>query len=458
MLNAAHGSRLEQLARVGKADEQVERATQHAPVDLDAEAVMQGPRVISLFSGAGGIDYGLEAAGFETAVALEMDKDCCATLRAGRPHWPVIERSIFDVPADEILATGNLRRGDVDLLVGGPPCQPFSKAGYWSKGDSLRLDDPRAHTLSAYMNLVREVLPRVFLLENVEGLAFAGKDEGLRLLHTQIDDINKKTKSRYKPETRIVSAAAFGVPQLRERVIMVAARDGARFKFPDATHRSPDAPEQVDLFQRALPTYRTAWDALGDEPPDPDEDLETRGKWAELLPTIPEGGNYLYHTDRGDGLPLFGWRRRYWSFLLKLAKDRPSWTIQAQPGPAIGPFHWNNRRLSLRELCRLQTFPENVKIIGGRTSQQRQLGNAVPSLLAEVLGREIKTQLLGLPSSNEPLLLLPRDRSPCPERRAPALVPKKFKKLAGRHEAHPGTGKGYGALAREEADQVSTHP
>ena len=411
---------------------------------------MTGPRVISLFSGAGGIDYGLEAAGFDTRVALEMAHDCCETLRTNRPRWGVIERSIFDVPTDEILDVGRMKKGDVDLLVGGPPCQPFSKAGYWSRGDSARLEDPRAHTLSAYMRVVEEALPRVFLLENVEGLAFAGKDEGLRLLQDQIAAINKRTRSNYTPVVQIVSAAEYGVPQMRERVIMIAARDGTRFQFPAVTHRSPDEDVRDDLFRRSLPTYRTAWDALADVGPAADESLDIRGKWADLLPSIPEGSNYLHHTDRGEGLPLFGWRRRYWSFLLKLAKNRPSWTIQAQPGPAIGPFHWQNRRLSMRELCRLQTFPDDVKITGGRTSQQRQLGNAVPSLLAEVLGRAIRTQLLGLALPKGKLRLLPPDRSPAPPAEVPGAVPRKFRKLIGEHEPHPGTGLGYGARTRQQ--------
>ena len=249
---------------------------------------------------------------------------------------------------------------------------------------------------------------------------------------------------------QVVSAAEYGVPQLRERVILTAARDGKRFHFPAPTHRSPDE-VTTDLFERTLPAYRTAWDALADVHPDPSECLELRGKWADLLPSIPEGSNYLHHTDRGKGLPLFGWRRRYWSFLLKLAKNRPSWTVQAQPGPAVGPFHWENRRLSMRELCRLQTFPDNVTIIGGRTSQQRQLGNAVPSLLAEVLGRAIRQQLLGLPLPEGDLKLLPPDRSPAPAPETETPVPHKFRKLVGRHEAHPGTGKGYGARSRQAA-------
>lgn len=426
------------------------RPTNKSSKARSLEASPAKPKVISLFSGAGGLDYGLEAAGFETAVALERDHDCCETLRYNR-NWEVLERDIFDAPTEEILERGGLRRGEVDLMVGGPPCQPFSKAGYWSRGDSLRLDDPRAHTLSAYMRVVEEALPHAFLIENVEGLAFAGKDEGLRLLKEQITAINKRTKSNYLPVMEIVSAVEYGVPQLRERVILIAARDGDKLRFPPQTHRSPDEPT-TGLFQQTLPTYRTAWDALADVRPEPDESLEMRGKWADLLPSIPEGSNYLHHTDRGEGLPLFGWRRRYWSFLLKLAKSRPSWTIQAQPGPAIGPFHWESRRLAMRELCRLQTFPDDVTILGGRASQQRQLGNAVPSLLAEVIGRAIREQLLDLPALTDVPELLPPDRSPVPPPEVVAPVPGKFKKLAGNHDAHPGTGKGYGAISRLETE------
>ena len=103
----------------------------------------------------------------------------------------------------------------------------------------------------------------------------------------------------------------------------------------------------------------------------------------------------MYHTERGEGSNIFKWRSRYWSFLLKLHPDKPSWTIQAQPGTSIGPFHWNNRRLTMREMSRIQTFPDNVEIQGGISNVQKQLGNAVPSALAEVLGKEIKRQFFG---------------------------------------------------------------
>jgi DNA (cytosine-5)-methyltransferase 1 len=401
--------------------------------------------VLSLYTGAGGLDYGFEAAGFQTAVAVEMDHDCCETLRRNRKKWAVIEDDICNVTTRQILDRAQARPKQLDLLIGGPPCQPFSKAGYWARGDSRRLDDPRANTLAAYLRVLEEALPQAFVLENVEGLLYAGKDEGMRLFQAELQRINDKTGSRYRAHTQIMHAAEHGVPQLRSRVIVVGARDGSPFTHPQGRFA-----KQRDAAHPYL--YRTAWDALADVVPQPDEQLALRGRWADLLPSIPEGKNYLYHTDRDEGLPLFGWRRRYWSFLLKLSKRLPSWTISAQPGPAIGPFHWSNRRLSQRELCRLQTFPDDVEIVGGRTSVQRQVGNAVPSLLAEVLGRAIRTQLFGLPALKTPLRLLPPERSPPPPPEPIAAVPKKFRALAGKYAPHPGTGQGAAALRRDAAD------
>lgn len=411
---------------------------------------MTRPKAISLYTGAGGLDYGIEAAGFETSVALDCDHDSCETLRKNR-RWPVIERSIFATSSEEILETACVKPGEVDLLIGGPPCQPFSKSGFWVRGDSLRLHDRRADTLSAFMRVIEGARPRAFLFENVEGLAYARKDEGLRFVLDQIESINRRTRSSYRPEFAVLSAADFGVPQLRRRFFLVAARDGTPFRFPPPTHSAGDGALPL-LETKAFPPHRTAWDALSDILLDPAEDLCVRGKWGDLLASIPEGRNYLWHTDRGGGKPLFGWRRRYWSFLLKLAKSHPSWTIQAQPGPAIGPFHWANRRLSMRELCRLQTFPDDVLMVGDRGSVQRQIGNAVPSLLAEVLGRSIRTQLLGSRPTRGPLKLLPPDRSPAPPVERVQPVPKRYWGLLGRHSPHPGTGKGHAARKRLSED------
>jgi len=404
------------------------------------------PKVISLYSGAGGLDYGFEAAGFETVFTNDFDHDSCETLRLNR-KWTVVERSIFDVPTEEILEVAGAKVGEVDVLIGGPPCQPFSKSSYWVRGDAARLNDPRAATLDAYLHVLEEAQPRAFLLENVYGIAYSDKNEGMQLLLNRIAEINRNTGTNYRPKAAVLNAAWYGVPQLRERFFLVAARDGSHFDFPKATFAAPSAHQQA---LGALPSYRTAWDALADIGPAPGEDLDIRGKWSGLLPSIPEGQNYLYHTEKGDGMPLFGWRRRYWNFLLKLAKRLPSWTIQAQPGPAVGPFHWENRRLSHRELCRLQTFPDDVHVYGTRLSVQRQIGNAVPSLLAEVLAREIKTQLLGYRRTREPLRLLPPDRSPAPPPDRVRPVPAEYQRLAGRHQAHPGTGKGPRSIQQQQ--------
>jgi DNA (cytosine-5)-methyltransferase 1 len=373
-----------------------------------------------------------------------MDHDCCATLRANR-DWPVFERSIYDVSTTELLEAARCKRGQVDLLIGGPPCQPFSKAGFWAGGNTKRLKDPRAGTLHAYLRVLDEALPHAFVMENVEGLAYSKKDEGLSFVLDGIEDINRKHRVCYRPAVAVLHAADYGVPQMRSRLFVVAARDGQKFAFPDGTH----AP--LDAAQSTLPTYRTAWDAIGDVVPDPSEDLAMRGSWADLLPSIPEGENYLWHTDRRPGKNLFGWRRRYWSFLLKLAKNKPSWTVQAQPGPATGPFHWKNRRLSMRELCRIQTFPDDVTITGRYAAVHKQLGNAVPSLLAEVLGRAVRTQLLE-ERLVTPLKLLPQQRLPIPQPERVARVPKKYLDRVGIHDAHPGTGKGYRAAQQWAAE------
>lgn len=401
---------------------------------------------ISLYSGAGGLDYGFEAADFETRVCLDFDADSCATIRRSRPEWPVIEGDALKIPPERILETARLSPGQADVLIGGPPCQPFSKSGFWHSGESRRLNDPRSDTIGQYLDTVRLVQPRALLFENVEGLGFSGKDEGLEFVREGLREINSSQGTNYQPVSTVLNASSYGVPQHRNRLFIVAARDGTRFRFPDQTHGDPAASSD-------LKPWSTTWDALGDlDCESTDEALAPTGKWAELLPTIPEGQNYLFHTARGGGEPLFGWRTRFWCFLLKLAKNQPSWTIQAQPGPATGPFHWRSRHLSMRELCRLQTFPDDVSIVGDRRSAQRQLGNAVPSLLAEVIAREIRTQLLRLPPVEGAPKLLPHILArPIPSPERPTQLPAKYRSLIGLHGEHPGTGLGPGARARKAA-------
>ncbi len=410
-------------------------------------------KAISLYSGIGGLDFGFEAAGFETSIAIELDKAACATMRLNR-NWPVIERDIHEVSSQEIMDIAGVGVGEADVLIGGPPCQPFSKSSYWVAGDSLRLDDPRSDTLTAYLRVLRDLQPKAFLLENVHGIAFKNKDEGLQYLLKGIRQINRETGSNYSISWQKLNAADYGVPQIRERVFLIGSRDGASFEFPKPTHGSN---ERTDLFDHVpiLP-YKTAWDALGDLPQNNlDASLRVGGKWGDLLPSIPEGENYLWHTNRGGGKPLFGWRTRYWSFMLKLAKNRPSWTIQAQPGTSIGPFHWTSRKLTPLEMCRLQTFPDGLKFECGRTDVQKMLGNAVPSLLAEVLAKEIRRQLLGHSRLRKALKLLPpvRENIPPPEKVKP--LAKKYYCYIGEHDDHPGEGKGRRSVKRATESQPS---
>ena len=402
-------------------------------------------KAISLYTGIGGLDFGFEAAGFRTAVAIDIDPAACRMIGLNR-DWPVLQGDIDEISSDTILLTAGLKPGEADVLIGGPPCQPFSKSGYWANGDARRLDDPRADTLTAYLRVLRNTRPRAFLLENVPGLAYKGKDDGLQHLTEGLEEVNRQAGTHYEIHWTKLNAAGFGVPQMRERIFLIGGRDGRPFDFPAYTHAEA---RNGNLFECGLEPYRTAWDAIGDLPAHPnDPTLALRGKWADLLPTIPEGQNYLWHTNRGGGKSLFGWRRRFWSFMLKLAKNQPSWTIQAQPSLGTGPFHWCNRKLSSRELCRLQAFPERMEFDCSHADVQKLLGNAVPSLLAEVLARAIRAQLLDRPLANAKLHLLPPVRNPVPSPELLTSLPRKYQKYIGNHPDHPGEGLGAGARRR----------
>lgn len=386
----------------------------------------KSPRFLSLFSGIGGLDAGLEAAGFETVGSIEQDEHARAELCRQRPNSKLVdERDVNLIKPERLRRQLGLPRGELELIAGGPPCQPFSRAGAWTRQQGLR--DPRARTLDAFFSMVAEFAPAVVLLENVPTLASHHE-----WLVAQLNQVNAKLGTRYAFSFVAAQAADFGVPQKRQRTFLVAQRDGMGFEAPVATY-GVNQP------------YVTSWDALAEcKVPDNLEELRIRGKWAGLLETIPPGQNYLFHTEKGEGRRIFGWRRRYWSFLLKLDPWRPSWTLTASPGPANGPFHWENRRLSAVEMAALQTFPLRVEPLVPLRVAQRLFGNAVPSLLAEVFGRELRRQLLG-ESIRGPLKLAVVARKDRPT--VPNLVPAADQWLTRRTKRtpHPGKGRGDGA-------------
>lgn len=390
---------------------------------------MQGLRgsALSLFTGAGGLDLGLEAAGFDTVACLEIDPTCRDTLRENRPSWKQLEVSDVTQAARTLKPKDlGMEVGHLDLIAGGPPCQPFSKAAQWASSGRRGMEDDRAKTVGAMLDLVESFLPKALLIENVAGF-LRGEISASPFILRRLTEINNRHGTAYELNARIVDAVDYGVPQRRRRAIGVATRDQAKFEIPGATHAG-------------LPVR--AWDAISDLT---ETDLPPiQGGWAELLPSIPEGGNYQYLTARGDGEELFGYRTRYWSFLLKLAKDQPAWTLPASPGPSTGPFHWDNRPLTARECLRLQSFPDEWHLSGNYRQRIKQAGNATPPLLVETISRALLGHLLGLQVDNHvpPRLLRPRLEGALPKPVPPVPVPAHFRSLVGSRAAHPGAGKG----------------
>jgi DNA (cytosine-5)-methyltransferase 1 len=352
-------------------------------------------RCVSLFSGCGGLDLGVQRAGFRIVAGVDNEPLCADSHRLNFEETSFYLGSISDFVDD--LRAGAIRavtREPIDLIVGGPPCPPYSKSRFYRKEKPRALRDDLAwETINGYLDTLRLLQPRAFLLENVAGLAYKVHREALDLI------LDEAEEAGYHCTWRVINAADYGVPQMRERFILVGARSGA-FTFPEPTHHK--APSD-DLLGAGLSPWRTAGEVLGDL--DTEENANDSGHFAggqyhDLLRQIPPGDNYLYFTEkRGHPKPVFKWRSRYWSFLLKLSPDLPAWTIQARRSNNMGPFHWRNRILRIEEVKRLQTFPDDWQLAGTREQQWRQVGNAVPPLLAQVFGEAIYAHL----AATEPL-------------------------------------------------------
>lgn len=340
---------------------------------------------ISLFTGAGGLDLGVERAGYDVRVAVEYDHDACETLRTNFRDADVIEGDIRQISSAEILRSAGLRRGEAELLVGGPPCTPFSKSGNWIATKRRGLD-PDASLLEHYIRVLDDARPNAFFLENVFALAYSNHNRvWLEFLLDSFDRLG------YSVNQRVMLAADYGVPQRRQRLIIVGSLEGTP-ALPEPTHTGPHERRVWNVEGRCR-MHVTTGEAIGDLASRDDlaeAEEVVAGKYGHLLPDVPPGDNYLFYTaKRGHPDPRFEWRKRFWSFLLKLDPNQPSPTIQAQPGPYVGPFHWDSRRLRVAEIKRLQTFPDRFKLHGNRRAQQRQIGNAVPPLLAECVAESL---------------------------------------------------------------------
>jgi DNA (cytosine-5)-methyltransferase 1 len=380
---------------------------------------------IELFAGAGGLGMGLHRAGFHPETVVEWDRDCCDTVR---------ENQAFDHPVVRAwpLVEGDVRRvdfsafeGRLDLVSGGPPCQPFSLGGKHKAYDDARDMFPQA------IRAVREARPRAFIFENVKGLtraAFRNYFEyiKLQLEHPELvaregedwtDHLARlerhhthgvRSGLHYRVVARVLNAANHGVPQKRERVVFVGFRDDLdlEWSFPVATHsadallweqfgsgeywerhkvaeaRRPDDPAARARAERlggrpAGCAWRTVRDVTADLP-NPETDRDAARKWPNHR-FQPGARSYAGHT----GSPL----------------DEPAKTLKAGVHGVPGGENmlaWPDgsvRYFTVRESARLQTFPDDYVFHGSWTETMRQLGNAVPPDLAYVIGRDVARKL-----------------------------------------------------------------
>ncbi len=306
---------------------------------------MAGPLTsLEICAGGGGQALGLEMAGFEHAALLEIDPHACATLRLNRPHWKVLHQDIRDFHAHAYR--------DIDLLAGGVPCPPFSKAGYQLGRDDERDMFPEA------LRLVEECMPRAVMLENVRGLLDPAFDD-------YRDQINLRLRSLgYAPRWKLLQASDFGVPQLRPRVVMVALRDeiAACFDWPESGSKPPQTVGQV---------LGAAMSAGG---------WEGVTEWAQrantIAPTLVGGSKKHGGPDLGPTRA-----RKAWASLgvdgLGLADAPPPPGFSGMP------------KLTVPMAAALQGFPPEWRFAGGKTAAYRQVGNAFPPPVAAAVGGAI---------------------------------------------------------------------
>lgn len=347
------------------------------------------PNVLSIFSGGGGIDCGFKKAGFTICFSTDFWKPACETLKNNHVGKMVVCDDIRKINYSENLAKIGMNISDIDVLVGGPPCPAYSKSRFYRKDKKRALDDENSFTLYEYFRALDEIRPKVFFFENVFGFVYKPHKPAFDLLKERAD------KYGYDISFKVVNAANYGVPQIRERFICVGIKrgEGEKFVFPPETHYNPEKAKEEDKVGKK--PWVTCGDVMSDLDYDlpEDKDRQAGSKDKDLLKLIPPGENYLYLTaKRGYPDPKFKWRSRYWSFLLKLSPDKPSWTIQASFSNNMGPFHWKNRFLRINEIKRLQTFDDDYELSGNFREQWRQVGNAVPVKLAQTIAEAIKKQ------------------------------------------------------------------
>ena len=333
-------------------------------------------RTLSLFSGAGGLDIGFHDVGFDIIESVEIEKKFCQTLELNSGQGKRFDNSKVNC-IDIREYTGN-HLGNIDFIIGGPPCQTFSAAGRRANG-VIGTTDARGVLFREYVRLLKELSPVGFLFENVYGIIGAQGGDAWKEILESFSDVG------YKLYYRIVDAADYGVPQHRERLIIVGLKDG-EFKFPRPTH----GPDSLDDEQFYNAETAIAGVTLSDE----ESKSGIGGRYGALLDDIPPGLNYSFYTEEmGHPNPVFAWRSKFSDFLYKADPNTPVRTIKASGGAYTGPFHWNNRFFAYPEYKRLQTFPDDYEISGTKQIAVKQIGNSVPPQLARMMALAIRQQV-----------------------------------------------------------------
>lgn len=334
-----------------------------------------GIHAISMFSGCGGLDIGTQMAGAKVISTLDFELDTVKTVKANKffsfaDHQCEDIRNITAQNYAKVLRRNNPNKL---IMVGGPPCQPFSKAGYWKTlKERLGPNDPR-NMIGNYLQLIDDIRPDGFILENVESILHPHNIQAVEDLAEAITQMN------YNYVLVKANACDYGVPQKRKRVFFVASKKTITCTPIQTNFEKPK--EGQNPYERVID-----WIGRFDTEEYATEGDNCEGLHHDSLLHVPPGGNYISLSERRGFTPQrFKAGTRYWTFLLKLHPLLPSWTIIAQPGHWEGPFHWTNRRLRTQELAAIQTFPIDYKFIGSPRSIHKQIGNAVPCLLGKAM-------------------------------------------------------------------------
>ena len=343
---------------------------------------MKNYKSLSLFSGAMGLDIGLEKAGIDIKICQDFDMSCIKTMTANGING--LSDDIKDIQPETLLELSGLNRGEPFLICGGPPCQPFSTAG-----KRMGINDPRGSLFREYVRMIDAIRPRFFVMENVKGLMSAMlKDANGNNTKTKVIDIilEEFSKLNYKTVYGVLDAVNYGVPQFRERFIMIGSRDNEKVFLPAPTH--------FHIHQDPAYRWRTLGDTIKDLEEEPGECASFGEKRLSYLKMVPEGGNWrnlpldVVQEAMGGAYESGGGKV---GFYRRLSYSQPSPTLTTSPiQKATMMCHpTKDRPLSVTEYRRIQQFPETWIIEGTTTEKYRQIGNAVPIGLAEAIGKAV---------------------------------------------------------------------